>query len=55
MEALAERNLEDQLEQLEDDLLGRAYLYDRPADYREAVEDALSAFRALLQVGRVAV
>jgi hypothetical protein len=54
MEALADR-LEDHLEQLEDDLLGRAFLYDRPADYREAVEDAMSAFRMLLQARRVAV
>ena len=36
------------LEELEDDLLGRAFLFDHPTTYREAIESAMCAVRALL-------
>jgi isopentenyl diphosphate isomerase/L-lactate dehydrogenase-like FMN-dependent dehydrogenase len=43
MESLLER-----LEDLEDDLIGRAFLYDAPSSYRDGVEAAFEAVRALL-------
>lgn len=46
MEAILER-----LEDVEDDLMSRAFLYDFPVAYREGVEAALTAVRAV--VGRV--
>ncbi|MGH2784616.1 MAG: hypothetical protein ACRDJ1_05110 [Actinomycetota bacterium] len=41
MEAILER-----LEDVEDDLMSRAFLYDFPVGYREGVEAALEAVRA---------
>ena len=46
METILER-----LEDVEDDLMSRAFLYDVPAAYREGVEAAFEAVRAV--VGRV--
>jgi hypothetical protein len=43
MEALLER-----LEDVEDDLMSRAFLYDVPIAYRDGVEAALTAVRAVL-------
>ncbi|MGH2725640.1 MAG: hypothetical protein ACRDKS_01560 [Actinomycetota bacterium] len=43
MEAMLER-----LEDVEDDLMTRAFLYDFPVAYREGVEAALEAVRAVL-------
>lgn len=43
MEMLLER-----LEDVEDELITRAFLYDFPAAYREGVEAALTAVRAAL-------
>ena len=43
MEALMER-----LEDVEDDLMSRAFLYDVPIAYRDGVEAALAAVRAVL-------
>jgi hypothetical protein len=45
MEAILER-----LEDLEDDLMSRAFLYDFPVAYRDGVEAALEAVRVV--VGR---
>jgi hypothetical protein len=42
--ALADGTLSD----LQDDLLARAYLYDSPRVYRDAVEDCFEALRAML-------
>jgi hypothetical protein len=36
------------LEELEDDLSARAFLYDDPATFREGVEAAMTAVRAML-------
>ena len=36
------------LEELEDDLSARAFLYDSPSAFREGVEAALTAVRAKL-------
>lgn len=36
------------LEELEDDLLGRAYLFDSPGVYRDAVEEVFDALRATI-------
>ena len=47
MEVILER-----LEDVEDDLMSRAFLYEFPVAYREGVEAALEAVRAVL--GRVA-
>ena len=44
MEALLER-----LDEVEDDLSARAFLYDSPGVYREAVEAAMEAVRALVE------
>jgi hypothetical protein len=43
MEMMLER-----LEDVEDDLMTRAFLYDAPTAYREGVEAALIAVRAVL-------
>jgi len=43
MESMFER-----LEDVEDDLITRAFLYDFPTAYREGVEAALTAVRAVL-------
>jgi hypothetical protein len=43
MESLLER-----LEDVEDDLMTRAFLYDAPVAYREGVEATLIAVRAAL-------
>ena len=43
MESMIER-----LEDVEDDLMTRAFLYDFPTSYREGVEAALTAVRAVL-------
>jgi hypothetical protein len=43
MEMLIER-----LEDVEDDLMTRAFLYDFPTAYREGVEAALTAVKAVL-------
>lgn len=43
MESILER-----LEDLEDDLCSRAFLYDFPGAYRDGVEAALTAVRAVL-------
>jgi hypothetical protein len=43
MEMLLER-----LEDVEDDLMTRAFLYDFPIAYREGVEAALTAVKAVL-------
>ena len=43
MEIILER-----LEDVEDDLMTRAFLYDFPAAYREGVEAALVAVKAVL-------
>ena len=43
MEAIFER-----LEDVEDDLMSRAFLYDFPIAYREGVEAALTAVRVVL-------
>lgn len=40
--------MEEMLEELEDDLMARAFLYDRPDAYREGVEAAITAIRAML-------
>jgi len=36
----------DALEELEDDLLARAFLYETPQTYRDAVEEVFEALRA---------
>lgn len=41
------------LEDLEDDLLARAFLFDHPTAYREGVEATLEALRAILASHRV--
>ncbi len=38
----------DRLEDVEEDLMTRAFLYDFPTAYREGVEAALTAVRAVL-------
>ena len=38
----------ERLEDVEDDLMTRAFLYDFPTAYREGVEAALTAIRAVL-------
>lgn len=43
MEAILER-----LEDVEDDLMSRAFLYDFPTAYREGVDAALTLVRAVL-------
>ncbi len=43
MEAILER-----LEDVEDDLMARAFLYDFPVSYREGVEAALLAIRGVI-------
>ena len=43
MESILER-----LEDVEDDLMSRAFLYDVPVAYRDGVEAALTAVRAVL-------
>lgn len=43
MEAILER-----LEDVEDDLMSRAFLYDFPVAYRDGVEAAIEAVRAVL-------
>ena len=43
MELMLER-----LEDVEDDLMSRAFLYDLPVAYREGVEAAMQAFRVLV-------
>lgn len=45
MEAQLER-----LDQIHHDLAGRAFLYDDPIVYREAIDAALEAMRALFDV-----
>lgn len=39
------------LEDLEDDLISRAFLYENPGAYREGVEATLAAIRAMLASG----
>lgn len=39
----------ERLEDLEEDLLSRAFLFEHPAAYREAVELALRAVRTMLE------
>jgi hypothetical protein len=43
MESILER-----LEDVEDDLMSRAFLYDVPVAYRDGVEAALTAVRAVI-------
>jgi hypothetical protein len=38
----------DRLEELEDDLAARAFLFEHPTTYREAVESAMEAVRAMI-------
>lgn len=49
MEAIFER-----LEDVEDDLMSRAFLYDFPVAYRDGVEAALVAVKAVLARGTTA-
>ncbi len=42
-------DLIDQLEEIEEDLAARAFLFDHPTTYREAVERAMEAVRAMLE------
>lgn len=50
MEALLER-----LEEIEDDLTSRAFLYDNPITFREAIEITLTAVRAAVERDTVSI
>ncbi|MBI4728541.1 MAG: hypothetical protein HY775_03450 [Acidobacteria bacterium] len=49
-----DERLDELLERLEEDLEARAYLFDYPVAYREGVETAITAVRALLSSAAVA-
>lgn len=44
--------MDERLEEVEDDLASRAFLYDNPTVYREAVDAAMLAVRAMLERAR---
>jgi hypothetical protein len=45
----------ERLEDVEDDLMNRAFLYDFPTAYRDGVEAALTAVRIVLAKAATAV
>jgi hypothetical protein len=52
VEPMDEVLMDERLEEVEDDLASRAFLYDNPTVYREAVDAAMLAVRAMLERAR---